>query len=124
MRLHVLVLVVVAMHATEHWHAGTECAIKVPGVHVGSLPVRNYHQMSRKEHLQLGWVTPWALNTPPDHPATGLCGRVVPVPPSHLSTPPPRARPSGGVQTPPPPPHPASELAPEEARLAGYRTDS
>jgi hypothetical protein len=47
------------------------------------LPVRKCHQMSSKEHIQLGWVVRWVLSTPPPpggHPAAGRCGRVVPVP--------------------------------------------
>jgi hypothetical protein len=38
--------------------------------------------MSSKEHMQLGWVVRWVLNTPPGHwppHAAGRCGRVVPV---------------------------------------------
>jgi hypothetical protein len=52
-----------------------------PGVLVGPPPppVRKCHQMSSKEHIQLGWVVRWVLITPPGHPAAGRCGRVVPV---------------------------------------------
>jgi hypothetical protein len=36
-----------------------------PGVLVGPLPVRKCHQMSSKEHIQLGWVVRWVLSTHP-----------------------------------------------------------
>jgi hypothetical protein len=67
-------------------------------------PVRKCHQMSSKEHIQLGWVVRWALSTPPGHPTAGRCGRVVPVLPLLLCTRPARARPSVGGQSPPPAP--------------------
>jgi hypothetical protein len=31
-------------------------------------PVRKCHQMSSKEHMQLGWVVRWVLSTPPGPP--------------------------------------------------------
>jgi hypothetical protein len=70
-----------------------------------------------KKTLQLGWVVHWALSIPPGHPATGRCGLVVPaVPPSHLFTRPPRARPSVRVQN-----HRISSRG-APVTLAGYRT--
>ena len=36
-----------------------------PGVLVGPPHVRKCHQMSSKEHIQLGWVVRWVLNAPP-----------------------------------------------------------
>jgi hypothetical protein len=36
-----------------------------PGVLVGTPHVRKCHQMSSKEHIQLGWVVRWVLSTPP-----------------------------------------------------------
>jgi hypothetical protein len=64
-------------------------------------PVRKCHQMSSKDHMQLGWVVRWVLSTPPGHPTAGRCGRVVPVRPLLLCTRPARARPSAGDQSPP-----------------------
>jgi hypothetical protein len=40
-----------------------------PGVLVGPPHVRKCHQMSSKEHIQLGWVVRWVLSTPPGQPA-------------------------------------------------------
>jgi hypothetical protein len=42
-----------------------------PGVLVGPLPVRKCHQVSLKEHMQLGWVARWVLSAPPGHPTAG-----------------------------------------------------
>jgi hypothetical protein len=39
-----------------------------PGVLVGPPHVRKCHQMSPKEHIQLGWVVRWALSTPSGPP--------------------------------------------------------
>jgi hypothetical protein len=39
-----------------------------PGVLIGPLPVRKCHQMSSKEHMQLGWVVRWVLITHPGPP--------------------------------------------------------
>jgi hypothetical protein len=36
-----------------------------PGVLVGPPHVRKCHQMSSKEHIQLGWVVRWVLSIPP-----------------------------------------------------------
>jgi hypothetical protein len=51
-----------------------------------SLPVRKCHQMSSKEHMQLGWAVRWDLSTHPGHPTAGRCGRVVPVLPLSVSS--------------------------------------
>ena len=75
-----------------------------PGVLVGPPHVRKCHQMSSKEHIQLGWVVRWVLSTPPGHPAARRCVRVVPVLPLLLCTRPARARPSVGGQSPTPAP--------------------
>ena len=78
-----------------------------PGVLVGPLPVRKCHQVSLKEHMQLGWVARWVLSAPPGHPTAGrcvLCVRVVPVLPLLLCTRPARARPSVGGESPTPAP--------------------
>jgi hypothetical protein len=75
-----------------------------PGVLVGPPHVRKCHQMSSKEHIQLGWVVRWVLSTPPGHPTAGRCVRVVPVLPVLLCTRPARARPSIGGQSPTPAP--------------------
>jgi hypothetical protein len=75
-----------------------------PGVLVGTPHVRKCHQMSSKEHIQLGWVVRWVLSTPPGHPAARRCVRVVPVLPLLLCTRPARARPSIGGQSPTPAP--------------------
>ena len=75
-----------------------------PGVLVGTPRVRKCHQMSSKEHIQLGWVVRWVLSTPPGHPAARRCVRVVPVLPLLLCTRPARARPSVGGQSPTPAP--------------------
>jgi hypothetical protein len=42
-----------------------------PWVLVGPPSVRKCHQMSSKEHMQLGWVVRWVLSTPPGHPTAG-----------------------------------------------------
>ena len=75
-----------------------------PGVLVGPPHVRKCHQMSSKEHIQLGWVVRWVLSSPPGHPAAGRGVRVVPVLPLLLCTRPARARPSIGGQSPTPAP--------------------
>ena len=75
-----------------------------PGVLVGTPHVRKCHQMSSKEHIQLGWVVRWVLSTPPGHPAARRRVRVVPVLPLLLCTRPARARPSVGGQSPTPAP--------------------
>jgi hypothetical protein len=91
-----------------------------PGV---PLPVRKCHQMSSKEHIQLGLVVRWVLSTPPGHPTAGRCGLVVPVLPLLLCTRPARARPSVGGQSPPPAPLYSSRgVLPGAGPLAGYRT--
>jgi hypothetical protein len=71
-----------------------------PGVLVGTPHVRKCHQMSSKEHVQLGWVVRWVLSTPLGHPAARRCVRVVSVLPLLLCTRPARARPSVGGQSP------------------------
>jgi hypothetical protein len=75
-----------------------------PGVLVGPPHVRKCHQMSSKEHIQLGWVVRWVRSTPPGHPAARRCVRVVPVLPLLLCTRSARARPSVGGQSPTPAP--------------------
>jgi hypothetical protein len=77
---------------------------QLPGVLVGPPHVRKCHQMSSKEHIQLGWVVRWVLSTPPGHPTAGRCVRAVPVLPLLLCTRPARARPSIGGQSPTPAP--------------------
>jgi hypothetical protein len=93
--------------------AVTDCRLQgaspqFPGVLVGPphVPnvVRKCHQMSSKEHIQLGWVVRWVLSTPPGHLTAGRCVRVVPVLPLLLCTRPARARPSIGGQSPTPAP--------------------
>ncbi len=81
-----------------------EGSSQIPGVLVGTPHVRKCHQLSSKEHIQLGWVVRWVLSTPPGHPAAGRCVRVVPVLPLLLCTRPARARPSVGGQSPTPAP--------------------
>jgi hypothetical protein len=86
-------------------HATQGVSSQFPGVLVGPPPVRKCHQVSSKEHIQLGWVVRWVLNTPPPgHPAAGRCRRVVPVPPLLLCTRPARSRPSIGGRRPTPAP--------------------
>jgi hypothetical protein len=86
------------------WWQGT--SPQFPGVLVGPPHVHKCHQMSSKEHIQLGWdwVVRWVLSTPPGHPTAGRCVRVVPVLPLLLCTRPARARPSIGGQSPTPAP--------------------
>jgi hypothetical protein len=49
---------------------------------------RKCHQMSSKEHMQLGWVVCLSvLSTSPGHPTAGRCGRVVVVLPLLLYSP-------------------------------------
>jgi hypothetical protein len=69
--------------------------------------VRKCHQMSSKEHIQLGLVVRWVLLAPPratPRPTAGRCVRVVPVLPLLLCTRPARVRPSIGGQSPTPAP--------------------
>jgi hypothetical protein len=44
------------------------------GVLVGHPRVRKCHQMSSKEHIQLGWVVRWVLSTPPARATPRLGG--------------------------------------------------
>jgi hypothetical protein len=71
---------------------------------VGTPHVRKCHQMSSKEHIQLGWVVRWVLSTPPGHPAARRWVRDVAVLPLPLRPRPARARPSIGGQSPTPAP--------------------
>jgi hypothetical protein len=84
-----------------------------------------HHQMSSKEHIQLGWVVRWVLSTPPDHPAAGRWRvRVVHCRTSTsllLCTRPARARPSIGGQSPTPAPRQLPWSPPRPDALAGYR---
>ena len=106
--------------------ASQEGSSQFPGVLVGTPHVRKCHQMSSKEHIQLGWVVRWVLSTPPGHPAARRCVRVVPVLPLLLCTRPARARPSVGGQSPTPAPRQlpwSPPRGPERTvRLIGYRT--
>jgi hypothetical protein len=87
---------------TGHKQRGSS---QFPGVLVGPPHVRKCHQMSSKEHIQLGWAVRWpVLSTPLGHPAAGRCVRVVPVLPLLLCTRPARPRPSIGGQSPTPAP--------------------
>ena len=86
------------------WAISQGVSSQFPGVLVGTPHVRKCHQMSSKEHIQLGWVVRWVLSTPPGHPAARRCVRVVPVLPLLLCTRPARARPSVGGQSPTPAP--------------------